>query len=266
MPEWERKKITLNNKIYYSVLYSNNSTKSTILFIHGLGSAKEDFLEAIQYPGFQNYNLLAVDLLGHGDSAKPKNFSYTMIDQAKNLKELLIHLSFDENIVIIAHSMGGPISIILAEMLNQKAKAIVYAEGNIDFGDCFGSNAIITTGNLIEWKNKNFQKMVDFLKAEINIEQSNYVVNFEKAGPETTYLSSRDLVEQSKKDNLIQRLINLDIPILPIFGEKNKGKFTSEEKIGKHFPIKYITDAEHDMMLSNPVEFYSFIREFLNTL
>jgi len=240
LDEWERKKITLENNTTFAILQFNDTKKSTIIYIHGLGSGKEDFIDAIQNPKLQNYNLLSVDLLGHGDTDKPKNCTYTMAEQTIRLKELIIHLALDENVILIAHSMGGPIAILLAELLKEKVKAIVYAEGNIDLGDCFFTVETFKT---------------------LGEDLSSYLLTFEKAGPETTYLSSRDLVQISKKDTLIQNLVDLKIPILPIFGANNKGKFTSEEKIAKHFTIKYVADSGHSMMHDNPDEFYRFIAE-----
>jgi len=265
LDEWERKKITLENNTTFAILQFNDTKKSTIIYIHGLGSGKEDFIDAIQNPKLQNYNLLSVDLLGHGDTDKPKNCTYTMAEQTIRLKELIIHLALDENVILIAHSMGGPIAILLAELLKEKVKAIVYAEGNIDLGDCFFSISIITDSSLEKWKVENFQKTVETFKT-LGEDLSSYLLTFEKAGPETTYLSSRDLVQISKKDTLIQNLVDLKIPILPIFGANNKGKFTSEEKIAKHFTIKYVADSGHSMMHDNPDEFYRFIAEFLSSL
>jgi pimeloyl-ACP methyl ester carboxylesterase len=263
MAKWIRQKLSLDNGYYYSILFYNGSTNKTILFIHGLGSAKEDFTNALECPRLLDYNLLAVDLLGHGDSIKPDNFSYKMKDQAEYLISLLQELALEDDFVIVAHSMGGPVAISLAEQLEQKPKAIIYAEGNIDFNDCFGSNAIISSGSLSEWKKELFQQAVTDLKADNNSVSSSYALSFEKAGPITTYLSSLDLVNISRENVLLQRLIDLNIPILAIYGEKNEGKFTSEEKLKRYFPIKYISNAEHDMMISNPDDFYNNIIDFL---
>ncbi|MHA1187165.1 MAG: alpha/beta fold hydrolase [Candidatus Heimdallarchaeota archaeon] len=265
MPEWERKKITLENNITYDILQFNKTKETTIIYIHGLGSSKEDFQDAIEYPELQNYNLLSVDLLGHGDSDKPKNFAYTMAEQAIKLKELIIQLNLDKNIILIAHSMGGPIAILLAELFKEKIKAIVYAEGNIDLGDCFFSNSIIAENSFEEWKNESFQKTVEMLKS-LGIDMQNYTMLFEKAGPETIYFSSHDLLQISKKDTLIQNLVDLKTPILPIFGEKNKDKFSSEEKLAKYFQIMYVANSGHSMMIDNPDEFYRIIVEFLSKI
>ena len=265
MDDWEQKKITIENDITFAILQYNSTKEKTIIYIHGLGSGKEDFIDAIQYPELLDYNLLSVDLLGHGDSDKPKNFTYTMAEQAIKIKELLIQLNVDKEIIIIAHSMGGPIGILLAELLKEKMKAIIYAEGNIDLGDCFFSNSIISENSLEEWKDEQFQKTVDMFKS-LGIDMKSYTKTFEKAGAETTYLSSRDLVHISESGNLLQCLIDLNLPILPIFGEKNKEKYTSEEKIAKHFTIKYVSNAGHGMMLDNPDEFYGVIIDFLNKL
>ena len=266
MIAWDSKLITLNNGLYFSAIHHLGTNNKTILFLHGLGSAKEDFSVAINYPKLRNYNLLAIDLVGHGNSIKPLNFSYTMEEQARSVFLLLQELSYTKNLIIVAHSMAGPIAILLAELLTSKPLAMVYAEGNIDFGDCFGSNMIISSGSLEDWEEKKFFETLQELKKEDDYEISNYAVNFEKAGAKTTYLSSLDLVRISKEDILIHKLVQLNIPVLPLFGEKNKGLFPSEKKIEQYFHIKFISNAGHDMMLANPDEFYQFIEEFISNL
>ena len=263
MLNWDSKIINLKIGFYYSVLHHIGSNNKTVIFLHGLGSAKEDFSEAINYPALRDFNLLAIDLIGHGDSAKPQDFSYTMLDQAKKIHLLLQELSYTKKLIIVAHSMAGPIAILLAEILERKPEAIIYAEGNIDFGDCFGSNMVISSGSLENWEEKKFFETLQELEKEEYYETSNYAVNFEKAGAKTIYLSSLDLVRISKEDTLINKLVQLNIPVLPLFGEKNKGLFSSEKKIEQHFQIKYISNSGHDMMLANPDGFYQTIIKFI---
>jgi len=63
-----------------------------------------------------------------------------MREQAEVVKTLIDALLVEGDVVFIPHSMGDPIGIYLAP----RVRGIVYAEGNIDINDCFGSNAIIT--------------------------------------------------------------------------------------------------------------------------
>ncbi|MDD2472014.1 MAG: alpha/beta fold hydrolase, partial [Dehalococcoidales bacterium] len=63
---------------------------SSLLLIHGLGSSKECFDDIWNYPDYRQYKVIIPDLPGFGESDKPRNFSYSMEDQAEIL-ELLVY-------------------------------------------------------------------------------------------------------------------------------------------------------------------------------
>jgi len=262
LPLLEEKNFTLSEEANLSYIFWSGAKKLTIVFIHGLGSNKYDFLDAFNFEELVYYNLVLVDLVGHGNSKAPDTFTYSMKDQAEALLKLLECLEISEDIIIVAHSMGGPIGIHLAELLGNRSVGIVYAEGNLDEGDCFLSNEVVTKFTFDEWLETGFETYLEiFSKDPLS---KRYTNAFKKAGPITTYNSSVDLVKISKGDELLAKLKALSIPVLAVFGEKNKGKFTSEEKLSAAFPLMYISDADHDMMYQNPKKFYESLIDFLS--
>ena len=48
--------------------------------------------------------------------------------------------------------------------------------------------------------------------------------------------------------------------------KENKGKFTSEGKLGSVFPLVFIPEAGHSMMMENPDAFYGEVIKFIGTL
>lgn len=241
-----------------SYKYFDRGSKGTIILLHGLGADKETYNTAEEY--MESQNILIIDHVGHGKSPNPDT-GYTMEKMAEKVYHLLDELISDGKVRLVLHSMGGAIGIFLAEMLGDRLEKIVFAEGNIDFDDCFFSNWIITKHTQEEWKQKGFQRMAK----RFNEDPDNqvYAKSFEEAGAETTYLASVDLVEVSKQDILLDRLVRLGVPVLAVFGEKNKGRYPSEDRLREHFPVVYISGAGHNMMLDNPVEFYSVVLEYL---
>lgn len=236
----------------------------TILLIHGLGASKVYMQNIVNYPSLSEYSILIPDLVGFGDTAAPTFFGYTMREQAEALKLLMNGLGIIGDLVLIPHSMGGPIGIMLAEMLDSRVRGIVYAEGNIDLGDCFGSNRIITRYTFEEYKATGFRRDLDALRRNPANAGISYLQ--EKAGPVSMYMSSTDLVKVSREGTLANRLVNLKVPVVAVFGEKNKGLWTSEKKLGALFPLVFIAGAGHGMMLDNPDAFYGAVTEFINSL
>ncbi|MCW4011480.1 MAG: alpha/beta hydrolase [Candidatus Bathyarchaeota archaeon] len=243
--------------------YYRKGSEPTLVFIHGLGDWKETHLKATEYPELADYDILIIDQIGYGDSSNPEDFNYTMKEQAEMLLKLLDKLGINE-VVLVPHSMGGPVAIDLAEMMGSRVKGIVYAEGNVDYNDCFFSNWIITKQTYDEWVGGVFNGILERYKQDPN--QAKYVISFGKAGPVSTYRSSEDLVAVSKKDDIRDRLADLKIPVLAVFGEKNKGKFTSEAKMDEKFPLVFIPGAEHSMMVDNPDDYYREIARFVKSI
>ena len=117
------------------------------------------------YPELAAYSILISDLVGYGDSQPaPKNFEYTMREQAEAVKTLIDTVDIKGNLLLIPHSMGGPIGIFLAEMLGSRVKGIVYTEGNIDFNDCFSSNLVLTKFTYDEYVNSGFESDLEAMR------------------------------------------------------------------------------------------------------
>jgi pimeloyl-ACP methyl ester carboxylesterase len=257
-------KTTLDQGVTLSYVLSEEERRETILFIHGVGGSKKYLLPALDYPELTSYNVLIPDLVGHGDSSTPKNFSFSMDDQAKILHRLLKKLEIRDKLILIAHSMGGPICISLAEMLGDRIAGIVYAEGNIDIGDCFFTNWVISDHTYEEWIKEGFdniiKQMMEDPKQRLDANMA------QKAGSVTIYKASEEIVAVSKADTLKDRLVDLDVPVLVVFGEENRGKFTSEAKLGSIFPLVFIPEAGHSLMEENPDAFYGEVIKFIGTL
>jgi pimeloyl-ACP methyl ester carboxylesterase len=257
-------KTTLDQGVTLSYVLSEGERRETILYIHGVGGSKKYLLPALDYPELASYNVLIPDLVGHGDSLTPKNFSFSMDDQAKMLHGLLIKLEIKGKLILISHSMGGPICVSLAEMLGDRIAGIVYAEGNIDIGDCFFTNWVISDHTYEEWIKEGFDNLI---KQMMEDSKQRFFANMShKAGSVTIYKASEELVAVSKVDTLKDRLVDLGVPVLVVFGEENRGKFTSEGKLGSIFPLVFIPEAGHSMMWDNPDAFYGEVIKFIKTL
>src|SRR3954454_858774 len=103
-----------------------------LVWIHGWQcSSTGELLPAAVQPPLKGRRSLLVDLLGHGYSDKPVDFSYTLIDHARTVVDLIESLGFDE-CGLVGHSMGGEIGIRVAAALPGVVTLLVMAEGTLD--------------------------------------------------------------------------------------------------------------------------------------
>ncbi len=95
----------------HSVGYRRDGVGQTILMIHGLaGSSKSwDDVMPLLTP---HADIIAVDLLGHGESAKPVG-DYSLGAFASGLRDFLSILDID-SVTIVGHSFGGGVAMQLA--------------------------------------------------------------------------------------------------------------------------------------------------------
>jgi 2-hydroxy-6-oxonona-2,4-dienedioate hydrolase len=115
----EDKTILLSNSIKMRYLESNQGghiSDRHILFIHGLGSSADRWLDIPDALSIY-YHTIAVDLIGFGRSDKPKDLNYTIEKFSQFLSEFIekIGLSGDDRkITLVGHSLGGYIAVELA--------------------------------------------------------------------------------------------------------------------------------------------------------
>lgn len=245
-----------------------------ILFIHGLGGNKEWFPRHYDLYSISNFSWIVPDLIGHGNSGKPNlEQAYFMDQQAQGLHQVLLKERV-KSLVIIAHSMGGPIAISLIEQLVQEKDQInviglFYLEGNLDKNDAFFSSQIAKY-SCEEYENE-FDSWIETLSKKTKGNLVEFITQLQKIGPFPLWATSVDLVLVSLSNQLLPRLQSalksLNCPVYFIYGEKNKGFFSSETLIKQaQLPLIFIPEAGHVMFDDNPIAFWKIIKRSLSQL
>ncbi|VVO25939.1 alpha/beta fold hydrolase [Pseudomonas fluorescens] len=80
-----------------------------LLLIHGFPTASWDW-HYLWQPLTQRYRVIACDMLGFGDSAKPLDHHYSLLEQADLQQALLKHLSIDQPVHVLAHDYGDSVA------------------------------------------------------------------------------------------------------------------------------------------------------------
>lgn len=106
-------------------IYENKNAKTMVIFIHGIIEGPAQFRAFIKILEEENFSYSAVLLDGHGQSGKDfaRSNKLKWIDSVE--KEILKHKDNYENIILVGHSMGGLLSILLGLKYKDKVKSLV---------------------------------------------------------------------------------------------------------------------------------------------
>ena len=106
----------------HELSYVDSGAGPVVLFIHGiLGSQGQwaHLLDAID----DDHRVVAPDLFGHGDSAKPTG-DYSLSSHAATLRDLLDHLGI-ERVTLVGHSLGGGIAMQFYYLFPDRVERLV---------------------------------------------------------------------------------------------------------------------------------------------
>jgi pimeloyl-ACP methyl ester carboxylesterase len=95
----------------HQVAYRKAGEGPAILLVHGITSSSDTWDKVFE-PLAENFTVIAPDLIGHGESAKPRG-DYSMGAYASGLRDLLVALEID-SATFVGHSLGGGVAMQLA--------------------------------------------------------------------------------------------------------------------------------------------------------
>lgn len=124
--------ITLKNIQLYYEIHGDKQPNASLLFIHGLGSSGRDFENQLAYFK-KDFQVITVDLRGHGKSDKP-DMPYSISLFAADISEFLQKLRC-EKLHVIGHSLGGMVAFELALSHPEfvKTLTIINSAPKVDF-------------------------------------------------------------------------------------------------------------------------------------
>ena len=94
-----------------------------VVLLHGLASSSATWAEVMSLLG-RRAHVIAPDLLGHGDSAKPRSGDYSLGAHAAGLRDLLAILDL-EQATVVGHSFGGGVALQFAYQYPELTERVV---------------------------------------------------------------------------------------------------------------------------------------------
>ena len=254
-------------KIHYTI---EGKGRQTLLFVHGWCCDISAW--RFQKPAFTgDYRVIAVDLIGHGKSDKPK-IAYTQQLFADALKAVVDDAGIDK-VFLIGHSMGYPVSELFTRSYPDRVSGICIVDG-----------AYLRIPEDPQEKakyEKELQAFSDLFKGE---GRKSFLQTFldslfiPQSPPElkeeikNLMLGAPDYVADSAMDEMLKfrnwEEHSLSAPALAVYAVSDDMPPDNEAYLRKWFPdLEYHLwdDAGHFLMMERPERFNKVLNRFLSS-
>jgi pimeloyl-ACP methyl ester carboxylesterase len=119
LPTIERVEVSLHG---HRVNFTIAGQGPPVVLIHGVAGRASQWDQVVELLA-ETRTVIAPDLLGHGESAKPRG-DYSLGAHASGIRDLLVGLNF-ERASIVGHSLGGGIAMQFAYQFPERCERLV---------------------------------------------------------------------------------------------------------------------------------------------
>jgi pimeloyl-ACP methyl ester carboxylesterase len=244
-------------------LYQKGNGGPALLFVHGLGGAKENFYAAFQSSALADCDLLAFDLPGTGLA----EFDPTTCPDVSTLAEL-VHLVWEallpKPVFLVVASMGGLIGLLMIRRYGTAGiQGFINIEGNLAPEDCMFSRRV-TSHTFDELSGNLFQQIQSTLRASKYPGDHMIAHNMALNTDIRAYFQySFETVRESDSGRLLDEFLSMPVPRLFLFGDANRSLSYIPKLRVSNVEVCEIPQSAHFLFYDNPLETFIQIRRFV---
>jgi pimeloyl-ACP methyl ester carboxylesterase len=256
--EWKGRQVQL------PYLYREGAGGPSILFVHGLGGAKENFYAAFQSPSLADCTIATFDQPGTGLAAFDPDAGLdvsALADMTQSVADQLLPGPY----FLAGASMGGLITLLQLRRYGiGRIEGCVNLEGNLASEDCMFSRRVVDHD--LDSFGPVFRQTIDEMRAARysgdRVIAHNLALNVDIRG---YHAYSFETVDESDSGRLLDEFLALPVPRLFLYGEENKGLSYLPRLRASEVRVREIPLSAHFIFYDNPVETFQAIGEFVHT-
>ncbi len=235
--------------------------KDTIVFLHGSGLSHIVWSLAEQFFSLKNYNVLSIDLPGHGNSDGP---CLDSIEKIADWMEKVFDKLKLKNLILVGHSQGCLEILEYSSRYKERLKKLVFVGGSnkmpvhpdlIELAQSGHSDAVKL---MMKWGYEGSKKFIG----------GNPVEKIIQSPRDISEILAVDLNACNNYSNGSEAAKVIDLPSMLIFGELDKMvNLESGKKFSnliKNSTTHVIKGCGHMIMIEKAFEMREKILEFLN--
>ncbi len=244
--------------------FKREGAGDTILYLHGLGTSKEDFEASLGYESFNGFNIISFDFPGCGISNYNKEIALDIDDLVIITNKVIKKLGL-ESFHLIGHSLGGLTGLLYARRYPEMVKSFINVEGNLDLIDCRVFSKYVNEYPSERTEESFFKDFKDRISENQNPEFDFFLKNLNN---KVLYYSLRDycqsIVKYCERSPLLAYFNQLICPKAFIYGEENKDLHYIKMISTQGVMVSEISNSNHFPFYSNPNLFFESINNFIN--
>ena len=251
--------------------------KATIIFLHGFTGSSSDWKDII--PAIDNeFSCIAIDIIGHGKSSSPENYSYYELESIINQLDTIIESLQIDQIILVGYSMGGRIALNYAIQRKKRIKGLILEsttagiKSNMERDDRFQNDKSLSQkikNDGVELFVKYWMNLPIFSSQKILPEELiNQIIRNKNENTSTGLSNSLLGFSTGKMSPLWEKLETLNLPTLLIAGGLDDKYYKLNEEMNNLLPsssLESVNGAGHNIHLEKPSEFVILVNRFLRS-
>lgn len=221
--------------------------RPVLVLIHGIGVNNKVWRKLVSK--LPSTPIIAVDLLGFGNSKRPKRLNYDLRDQALAVHKTIRKLSHKRKIILCGHSLGSLVSVEYARRFPEMVEEIILCSPPIY--ELKRKNNFPTREAILEQVGRKFLRAVESSQRTVTAAntygyyQKSFQIDPDNISPYVK-TARKCIIEQTAIDDLAK----IDIPIHIVYGVLDTvmipANFRRLKKINPQIKISQVASG-HEM-------------------
>lgn len=258
--------IKFKGRIFTIEYFYRKGNEETVLFVHGLGGAKENFWTACQSEMLSGHTIVCFDNPGTGNSSYHDDLLLDIDDLVEITSSFIDQLDLND-FILAGASMGGLTTLLyLQRNKRKKVKGYINIEGNLMPEDCMFSGKVVIHEPAY-FRDTVFPAGIREMKEKGNAGYHIIANNLElNTNINAYYQYSFQTVAYSSSGELLRQYLALNLPRIFIYGDKNQALSYLPALHDAGMRTSMVRGSDHFVFYDNPTGMYQAISDFISTL